>query len=228
MALVSPRRLMPHHTLACVAVVAVMSGCASSAPEQRLLALPTPALPASAAPTAGPGTRWLQLGRLDIPEYWQSRSVRYREGTELKTWDNTVWAERVEVGLTRNLSIELEHALPAPWRLCPLRCEGATRHPVRALISLSPMDYELGTQTLTAWAQWTLLSDDGRVLRTSSAPVQSKGSGTNAAAQSDAMAGLMKAVAALVARDAPALPALTAGSAAASSARERLDAQNTQ
>ena len=61
MALVSPRRLMPHHTLACVAVVAVMSGCASSAPEQRLLALPTPALPASAAPTAGPGTRWLQL-----------------------------------------------------------------------------------------------------------------------------------------------------------------------
>ena len=195
-----------------------MAGCASSPPEQRLLALPTPALPQTSAVTA-PDARWLQVGRLDIPEYWQSRAVRYREGSELKSWDDTVWAERVEIGLTRNLSIELEHALPSPWRLCPIRCEGASRRPVRLLVSLSPMDYDRASQTLTAWAQWTVISPGGQVLNTRSEPLQNKGSGTGAAAQTDAMAGLVKAIAALVARDVPSLPA---------SATERLDAKHGQ
>lgn len=195
-----------------------MAGCASSPPEQRLLALPTPALPQTSAVTA-PDARWLQVGRLDIPEYWQSRAVRYREGSELKSWDDTVWAERVEIGLTRNLSIELEHALPSPWRLCPIRCEGASRRPVRLLVSLSPMDYDRASQTLTAWAQWTVISSGGQVLSTRSEPLQNKGSGTGAAAQTDAMAGLVKAIAALVARDVPSLPA---------SATERLDAKHGQ
>ncbi len=215
----APSSRRPILTLAVTAMMALV-GCASSAPEQHLLALPTPALPQTAAGAAGPDTRWLQVGRLDIPEYWQSRAVRYRDGGDVKSWENTVWAERVEVGLTRNLSIELESALPAPWRLCPLRCEGASRRPVRLLVSLSPMDYDRASQTLTAWAQWTLIGAEGQVLRTSSQPLQSKGSGTLAAAQTDAMAGLMKAIADLVVRDVPLLPA--------QSATERLDAKNGQ
>lgn len=200
--------------------VAFIAGCASSAPEQHLLALPTPAFPDKASVPAQAGdTRWLQVGRLEIPEYWQSRAVRYREGNEVKTWENTVWAERVEVGLTRNLGIELEHALPAPWQLCPQRCDGSARRPVRLLISLSPMDYDRNTQTLSAWAQWTLIGAEGQALRTSSQALQSKGSGTQAAAQTDAMAGMMKAVAALLARDVPLVPA---------SATERLDTQHRQ
>lgn len=199
---------------------ACMAGCATSAPEQHLLALPTPALPDKAsAPAQANDTRWLQVGRLEIPEYWQSRAVRYREGNEVKTWDNTVWAERVEVGLTRNLAIELEHALPTPWRLCPQRCDGSARRPVRLLISLAPMDYDRHTQTLSAWAQWTLIGAEGQALRTSSQALQSTGSGSQAAAQTDAMASMMKAVADLVARDVPLLPA---------SATERLDAQHRQ
>lgn len=209
-------------------LTALMAGCASGPPPQHLLALPTPSLPQTAASTTQADARWLQVGRLDIPEYWQSRAVRYREGSELKSWDDTVWAERVEVGLTRNLSIELEHALPAPWRLCPLRCEGASRHPVRLLVSLSPMDYDRATQRLTAWAQWTLLGDDGRVLGTSSHPLQSTGGGTGAAAQTDAMAGLMKALAELVIREVPSLPPARPAAAARPSAAERLDAQNPQ
>jgi uncharacterized lipoprotein YmbA len=140
-----------------------------------------------------------------------------------------VWAERVEVGLTRNLSIELEHALPTPWQLCPLRCEGSSRRLVRLLVSLSPMDYDRASQSLTAWAQWTLLGEDGQVLRTSSQPLQHKGSGTGAAAQTDAMAGLMKDLAGVVAREVPLLPAARpAAAAAASSSAERLDAKNAQ
>lgn len=213
-----------------LSALALLAGCASSAPEQHLLALPTPALPDTASPAAGPGTRWLQLGRLDIPEYWQSRSVRYREGTELKTWADTVWAERVEVGLTRNLSIELGQALAPPWRLCPLRCEGASRHPVRVLVGLAPMDYDRGTQTLEAWVQWTLLSADGRVLRTGGAPARQKGDGLDAAAQARAMAAMMKTVADLVAREVPSLPAAPTGTAASSapSAGKGLDAQHPQ
>ena len=199
---------------------ACIAGCATNAPEQHLLALTTPALPnAASVPAQSSSARWLQVGRLEIPEYWQSHAVRYREGNEVKTWDNTVWAERVEVGLTRNLGIELEHALPAPWRLCPQRCDGRARRPVRLLISLSPMDYDRGTQTLSAWAQWTLIGAEGQALHTSNQALQSKGSGTQAAAQTDAMADMMKAVADLVARDVAQVPA---------SATERLDAKNGQ
>lgn len=193
----------------------LLAACASTPPVQHLLALPTPSLPPAATGAVQGQARWLQLGRLDIPEYWQSRSVRYREGAELKSWADTVWAERVEVGLTRNLSIELEHALPAPWRLCPLRCEGASLRPVRVLVSLSPMDYDRGEQRLTAWAQWTLLSDDGQALRTGSQRLDNTGSGTGAAAQTDAMAGLMKALAEALAREVPLLPAPPAAARAA-------------
>ena len=90
---------------------------------------------------------------------------------------------------------------------------------MRLLISLSPMDYDRGTQTLSAWAQWTLIGAEGQALHTSNQALQSKGSGTQAAAQTDAMADMMKAVADLVARDVAQVPA---------SATERLDAKNGQ
>ena len=65
-----------------------------------------------------------------------------------------------------------------------------------------------------------IVGAEGQVLHTSSQPLQSKGSGTLAAAQTDAMAGLMKAIADLVVRDVPLLPV--------QSATERLDTKNGQ
>ena len=197
--------------LSTLAATVLLAACASRpAPPQRLLALPTPELPAMAATEAG-GTpaRLLQLGRLEIPEYWQSRAVRYRLGPQdVRAWEDTVWAERVEVGLTRNLTVELSRRLPPGWQLCATQsCGQPGLRPARLLVSLSPMDYDRGTRTLSTWAHWTLADADGTALRqgarTLNVPARPE-DGDTPAAQAQALAMLAREVAALIGTSLPA------------------------
>ncbi len=164
------------------ATLLLLSACASKAPPQRLMALPTPALPtvaatvapsASSAPSA-PSVRWLQIGRVDLPEYWQARSLRYRDAQDqIATWDGVVWAERIEIGLTRSLMVELAQRLPQPWQLCTQVCGDIDNRPVRLLVTLSPMDFKLDGGKLTAWAQSTLMSANGVIISHQTRPLTS-------------------------------------------------------
>lgn len=186
------------------AILLLMSACATKAPPQHLMALPTPTLPASnvavasmaskgGATTPASSVRWLQIGRVDLPEYWQARALRYRDAQgQIATWDGVVWAERIEIGVTRNLTVELAQRLPKPWQLCTQVCGDADNRPVRLLVTLSAMDFQLEGQQLTAWAQSTLLSSTGLLISHQTQPLKT------ASTLSDAPAALVQSTADMV------------------------------
>ena len=108
-------------------VVSWLSACAST-PEPLLIALPAAARGTSAPDVVGaaqpePGTAGtLLVRRLSLPEYMVARRVRYTtDAARLAEWPNAVWAERVEVGMARELVSALREALPA-WRVCDASC----------------------------------------------------------------------------------------------------------
>lgn len=134
--------------LAMLAMLATLAGCASPAPPTTLLSLPPAALtgPGGTADAAAPAAstvaadRIVVLRRVEVPEYLQSRRVRYRDnGATLAEWPNTVWAERLEVGVTREVAQALRAALPG-WTVCAGSCGDVTPAAVLQL-TLSPLEY---------------------------------------------------------------------------------------
>lgn len=121
-----------------------LSGCAAVTGGDRgdttLLALPSLAAaePATGAIAAGPV---LVLRRLELPEYLLARRVRYRaEAQRIGEWPGTFWAERIEVGMTRELAAALRAALPADWTVCDSGC--SAREPQLALrVEVAPLDF---------------------------------------------------------------------------------------
>jgi uncharacterized lipoprotein YmbA len=91
--------------------------------------------------------------------------VRYRaDASTLAEWPNTFWAERVEIGVSREFVSALRQQLPG-WAVCESNC--GDLQPIVALqVELAPMDFVRSTQRLQARARITLT--DG-----SSARVQS-------------------------------------------------------
>ena len=165
---------MKHALYLALAASMGLAACASKSPPQRLMALPTPPLPATSTQQGTAPVRWLQIGRVDLPEYWQARALRYRDAQDqIANWDGVVWAERVEVGVTRNLMVELAQRLPQPWQLCSQVCGDADNRPLRLLVALSPMDYRVHEAKLTAWAQTTVLSSTGTILSHQTRPLTS-------------------------------------------------------
>lgn len=210
------RRPVRLSRLAPVAVVAAMllAGCAGKSPPQRLLALPTPSLPAaapsdgspSAAPAPAPAALvLLQVGRLDIPEYWQSRAVRFRQGDQrIDAWPHTLWAERVEVAMSRHLAVELASRLPPSWQLCTDACRSDGVAAVRLLVTLPVLDYVREDRALTAWARWSFQGLADPQARTFSQTLKAQAPADSPEGQAQAMAALIGQLAGEVAARLPA------------------------
>lgn len=167
---------------AVLSLSAVLWGCASAPPSARLLALPTlgePAAGTSAAavvlpPGAATGDRpVLVVRRVQLPEYLLARRVRYRDAdTTVDDWPGTFWAERIEVGMTRELAGELRARLPG-WTLCNTACNtngdggSASSQPrTHALrLEFAPLDYRRDRRELTAVVRGGLEAPDGAPLQ---------------------------------------------------------------
>ena len=101
--------------LLCLAAATGFAGCASSDPPPLLLTLSSSAMVAAPSASASPASpqRTLMLRRVGLPEYLQSRRVRYRDSaSSLADWPHTWWAERIEIGVTRELTEALRVRLP--------------------------------------------------------------------------------------------------------------------
>lgn len=106
------------------AALVALSGCAGvDAPRPRLLTVsPAPAGAAMAAASAAAASAVLVLRRVELPEYLLARRVRYRDdASTLAEWPDTVWAERLEAGVTRELAAALRQRLPG-WTVCDSAC----------------------------------------------------------------------------------------------------------
>jgi len=130
---------------------ALLAACAAPASRSTLLTLPPRGDTAPAAPL-DPG-RVLQLGRLTVPEYLTARSVRYRsDPSTLTAWPATVWAERLEVALTRDLGTALHQRLPG-WQVCVDHCPVPPSH--RVQVDLPVLEHLRSSHTLQAQAHWS-------------------------------------------------------------------------
>ncbi len=153
------RRLAMAH--ASVLVALTLSAC-STAPAPALLSLPLPpapavALPPAATPSASAvsAARFLTLRRVNIPEYLQTDTVRYRlSDSTLAEWPNTAWAERLEVGLTNHLALLLRQALPS-WTVCDAHCPSMPGGQV-LIVNIAPMDYLRASSQLRADVNWRI------------------------------------------------------------------------
>jgi uncharacterized lipoprotein YmbA len=161
---------------ATVVAAALTAGCASDpvlAPV--LLTLPGAGSAAangsdsaaSAAASAATSQPLLAVRRIAIPEYLVARRVRYRaDPSTLAEWPNTFWAERIEIGVSREFVSALRPQLPG-WSLCENNC--GDRAPTLAVqVDMVPMDYMRSAQRLQARARVVVSStgSNPRVLQT--------------------------------------------------------------
>lgn len=153
---------------ALVVTLAVLNGgCAAPvSPKQLITVLPALPLPLAApVPSSSaampvsdtaPNARRVIVRQVAIPEYLQARAVRYRATSALITeYPDAVWAERPEVGLTRELGNALSHLAPS-WQVCTYACEP---HGAQALrVEWSTLEFRRSERLLIAHARWVLPS----------------------------------------------------------------------
>ena len=141
-----------------LALTALLAACAASSPAPVLLTLPPAAqavATAPAVPSATAASPLLAVRRVNIPEYLVARRVRYRtDASTLAEWPNTYWAERIEIGVSREFMSALRAQLPG-WSLCDTSC-GDQVPALTLQIDLVPMDYLRSAQRLQARARITL------------------------------------------------------------------------
>ena len=149
---------------ASVALLMALAGCGSTQPERTWLSLPlelgapSTSTTAPTALTPTPPSRALppiRLLRVQIPEYLQSNHVRYRDSAStLAEWPGVRWAERLEMGLTRHLGLQLHELGEAGWICedpCHTQSEGGNLQ-----VSYAAMDFDRAQARLHARALWTL------------------------------------------------------------------------
>ena len=185
----------------CPALLAgVLAACASPSPAPVLLTLPPAVAAAAVPPAAGASAPLLAVRRVNIPEYLVARRVRYRaDASTLAEWPNTYWAERVEIGVSREFVSALRQQLPG-WALCDINCGDQT--PALSLqVDLVPMDYLRASQKLQARARITLSSGAAvpKVLQTQEVPYELAGAADSAQAHAQLVAELIRQVAAAAA-----------------------------
>ena len=187
--------------------VALLAACAvSPSPAPVLLTLPPAAGPlaGTASPPSAPSSPGapplLAVRRVKIPEYLVARRVRYRtDASTLAEWPNTYWAERIEIGVSREFASALRQQLPG-WTLCDTDC-GDQLPALTLQVDLEPLDYLRSAHQLQARARITL-SDAGvtpKALRTQELAYEIASNGDTAQAQAQAMAELIRQVAAAAA-----------------------------
>ena len=183
-----------------VLAVGVLVGCASSSPAPVLLTLPPTVVAAAAAPAAAGLAPALAVRRVTIPEYLVARRVRYRaDASTLAEWPNTYWAERIEIGVSREFLSALRQQLPG-WTLCDTSC-GEQASALTLQVDLVPLDYVRNTRTLQARARVNLNGAEAssKPLRTEELAYELSGGSDTAQAQAQAMAELIRQVAQAVA-----------------------------
>ena len=189
-----------------MAAAMVLGGCASSPSQAPILLSLPPAVTSSVAateapPVAGaPSPKLLAIRRVGIPEYLVARRVRYRaDASTLAEWPNTYWAERIEIGVSREFMSALRQQLPG-WELCESTC--GDQVPSLALqVELVPMDFVRSTQRLQARARATVSSVGAapRTLQTREWDYALPASADTAQAQAQAVTELIRQVAAATA-----------------------------
>jgi len=179
-----------------VLLTALLAACASPSPAPVLLTLPPAVATAVLAPDAAASAPVLAVRRVHIPEYLVARRVRYRaDASTLAEWPNTYWAERIEIGVSREFVSAMRQQLPG-WTLCDTNCGDQT--PTLALqVELVPMDYLRAPQKLQARARITVSSGAAvpQVLRTQEIPYELPGTGDTAQSQAQAMVEVIRQVA---------------------------------
>lgn len=183
---------------------ALLAACAvSSSPAPVLLTLPpaTGPLTANASPPSVPGAvgtpPLLAVRRVKIPEYLVARRVRYRtDASTLAEWPNTYWAERIEVGVSREFVAALREQLPG-WTLCDTHC-GDQLPALTLQVDLEPLDYLRSARQLQAQARLTLSGAGAapKVLATQAQAYEIASDADTPQAQAQAMAQLIRKVAA--------------------------------
>jgi uncharacterized lipoprotein YmbA len=172
----------------------LLAACASPSPAPVLLTLPPAVEAPSAAAAAAP---LLAVRRVNIPEYLVARRVRYRaDAATLAEWPNTYWAERIEIGVSREFVSALRQQLPG-WAVCATNC-GDHVPEMTLQLDLVPMDFVRPAQQLQAHARLTL--GDGvaaaRVLRVEERSYTLGATADTAQAHAQAIATLIQKVAA--------------------------------
>ena len=163
----------------------LLTACASPSPAPVLLTLPPAVSSSTLAPPAPAGSApALAVRRVAIPEYMVARRVRYRaDAATLAEWPNTYWAERIEIGVSREFVSALRQQLPG-WTLCDTNC--GDQVPTLTLnVDLVPMDYLRGAQKLTARARITISGGGAvpQVIQVLEKAYELPGNGDNAQAQ---------------------------------------------
>lgn len=183
-----------------VALMALLGACASPSPAPVLLALP-PAIttaPAQLAPAPGAAASapLLAIRRVNIPEYLVARRVRFRaDAATLAEWPNTYWAERIEIGVSREFVSALRQQLPG-WAVCDAGC--GDQSPTLSLqVDIVPMDYVRSTQKLVARARITLQATDvsQRTLQSTELAYEIPAGADTAQAQAQAVTELIRQIA---------------------------------
>ena len=194
---------LPHRLAAPLWAATVLAACASSPPAPVLLTLP-PALAAAPALAinlaASAPAPVLAVRRLNLPEYLVARRVRFRaEASTLAEWPNTYWAERIEIGMSREFVSALRQQLPG-WVLCDAQCGDQT--PAFSLqIDFAPLDFVRAAQKLQAHAHITLSDGSAppKVLQSAESNFEIAAAADTAQAQAQAMAELVRQAAAVAA-----------------------------
>ena len=183
--------------LAPLLAAGLLGGCASPSPAPVLLTLPPATTPlASAAPGTPASAPLLAVRRVNIPEYLVARRVRYRaDASLLAEWPNTFWAERIEIGVSREFVSVLRQQLPG-WTLCDTSC-GDLVPALSLQVDLVPMDYVRSAGRLQARARIVLSSGSvpPRELKSLEASYDLPASGDTAQAHAQAISELIRQVA---------------------------------
>jgi uncharacterized lipoprotein YmbA len=180
-------------------LVTLLGACASPSPAPVLLTLPSVVATANAAAPASPAasTPLVAVRRVNIPEYLVARRVRYRaDSATLAEWPNTYWAERIEIGVSREFVSALREQLPG-WDLCEENC-GDQNAGMSLQIDLVPLDFLRTAQTLQARARITLSGAGmpAKVLAAKEVGYEIAAGGDNPQAQAQAISTLIQRVAA--------------------------------
>ena len=200
----TPRAAAAPLTLAMTLALAVLlAACAASSPAPVLLTLPPAAQTVAAAPAVPSATAaspLLAVRRINIPEYLVARRVRYRaDASTLAEWPNAYWAERIEIGVSREFMSALRAQLPG-WSMCDTSC-GDQVPALTLQVDLVPMDYLRSAQKLQARARITL-SGAGvspKVIQTQELAYDLTASADTAQAHAQTIATLIQQVAAATA-----------------------------
>jgi len=188
-----------------MAVAAVLAAaCATDPiPAPVLLTLPSASNAAAsggngAAPAPGAASEQplLAVRRIAIPEYLVARRVRYRaDPSTLAEWPNTFWAERIEIGVSREFLSVLRSQLPG-WNLCENNC-GDRAPTLTVQVDLVPMDYLRSAQKLQARARVVVSSSGSnpRVLQVQETSYELPASADSAQGHAQTVAELVRRVA---------------------------------